>query len=60
VIAPSRFNGGWDPHLHVQLVSDEMFEAYRGRLEDLDGYYLADDDGYRRLAPDPTELVVVR
>lgn len=60
VIAPSRFNGGWDPHLHVQLVSDAMFEAYRGRLEDLDGYYLADDDGYRRLAPDPTELVVVR
>lgn len=58
VIAPSRLNGGWDPHLHVQLVSDELFNEYRGQLQELDGYYLKADESYRRLAPDPTELVV--
>lgn len=49
-------NGGWFPHLHVQCVNVDYFQAHLHDLTLLDGYYLMEGKPYD-LAPDPTLLV---
>lgn len=31
-------NGGWSPHLHLQLYNDAIASEYEGRLDHIDGY----------------------
>lgn len=36
-------NGGWYPHLHVQLMDEEFIKSFNGRFRDIDGYLRKDD-----------------
>lgn len=49
-------NGGWFPHLHVQCVNEDYYQAHLNDLTLLDGYYLIEGKPYD-LAPDPSLLV---
>lgn len=49
-------NGGWFPHLHVQCVNEDFYQAHKSDLTLLDGYYLVEGKPYD-FAPDPSLLV---
>lgn len=57
LLGESSENGGWSPHLHVQLYNDDVAQAYAGRLHEIDGYG-PNDQTVRPDMPDPTSLIM--
>lgn len=51
-------NGGWFPHLHVQCVNEDFYQAHIEDLKLLDGYYLVDGQPHD-LAPSAKYLMGV-
>ncbi len=49
-------NGGWFPHLHVQCITQKMFDEYHDNLNNLDGYIFKHVN-YQEYVSDPTFLV---
>jgi murein DD-endopeptidase MepM/ murein hydrolase activator NlpD len=51
-------NGGWFPHLHVQLVNPELIKFYPIEdLDDMDGYCHDLEEDYRIYVSDPSPLI---
>ena len=60
VIGTPHENGGWYPHLHLQAISGDAWEAVQHAPDALlDGYGYADAD-LSRLFPDPAPLAGLR
>lgn len=55
ITAASSQNGGWYPHLHVQIVDEEFMKNYQDRKK-IDGY-LTKDDSLISHVYDPTKFV---
>lgn len=51
-------NGGWFVHLHVQIITETMFNKYKSNLNELDGYLLdGETDRGSEYSRDPTNLL---
>jgi hypothetical protein len=60
VIGTPEENGGWYPHLHLQAISADAWEAVQHAPDALlDGYGYADAE-LSRLFPDPAPLARLR
>lgn len=59
IVAEETRNGGWFPHIHVQLMKKRFIEEFSDRLDEIDGYLLSQTDADRvdELCMDPTFLV---
>ena len=55
-IGNSDENGGWPPHVHVQIITDML-----GREGDFPGVCSRDEWSYwQRICPDPSDLLFFR
>lgn len=54
-VGDSNENGGWWPHLHVQLMEKEFIENHK-KMEDIDGY-LKEGDELIKLVINPLEII---
>lgn len=50
-------SGTWFPHLHVQIITDELYLFYRDDLSELDGYCHDLDEDLSKLVVDPISLI---
>lgn len=58
LIADGKHNGGWFPHLHVQMMSEKMMKAFENKLDELDGYHFTKTiDQLSDWVTDPTPYV---
>lgn len=59
LIGTSQRNGGWSPHLHLQLESEiKGIENWQKYMDELDGYGKAEELAYwAKRCPDPTPLI---
>jgi len=55
-VANSNQNGGWFPHIHVQLMKKEFIELYIDNLDQIDGYYLDNQEYLSEYVRDPTDM----
>jgi len=57
-VGSSPVNGGWWPHLHVQVVSERAWDELGGRVRDLDGYSRRDAPDLPARFPDPLPILL--